>query len=69
MCAMCKRRGVDRVATVAHHVAKHDGDYAAFWHGELESLCPSCYHNSDYQRIEGGGRWRPMVDRDGWPID
>jgi hypothetical protein len=68
MCAMCKARGVDRVATVAHHVHKHDGSYELFWHGELESLCPSC-HDSDMQRIESGGRGRGRVDVDGWPIE
>lgn len=68
MCSMCKSRGVDRVATVAHHVVPHGGDYASFWHGELSSSCASC-HDSDMQRIEGGARARPIVDSNGWPSD
>jgi 5-methylcytosine-specific restriction protein A len=68
MCFMCKARGVDRVATVANHVIRHEGDYHLFWHGELNSLCAAC-HNSDQQRIEGGGKPRPIVGADGWPIE
>src|SRR5947208_1619432 len=60
-CAWCKQRGVDRVATVAHHIIPHRGDYALFWHGELASLCASC-HDIDAQRMEGGGKARPRVD-------
>jgi hypothetical protein len=68
MCAMCKRRGVDRAATVCNHTVRHGGDYAAFWHGPFNSLCKAC-HDSDQQRIEGGGKARPIVGADGWPID
>jgi hypothetical protein len=67
MCAMCKARGVDRVATVANHVKRHQGDYHLFWFGELSSLCAAC-HNSDQQRIEGGNKPRARADADGWPI-
>jgi hypothetical protein len=67
MCVMCKARGVDRVATVANHATPHHGDYTAFWYGRLTSLCANC-HDSDMQRIEGGGRARAQVDVDGWPI-
>src|SRR4029077_8060892 len=68
MCYLCKRRGVDRVATVANHVVPHHGDAALFWYGTLSSLCQPC-HDSDMQRMERGGKGRAMVDRDGWPID
>jgi 5-methylcytosine-specific restriction enzyme A len=68
MCHMCKQRGVDRPATVCNHIIRHDGDYARFWHGPFNSLCKSC-HDSDMQRIEGGGRGRGMVDFDGWPLN
>jgi 5-methylcytosine-specific restriction protein A len=69
MCFMCKQRGVDRVATVANHVIRHQGNYHLFWHGELNSLCAAC-HNSDQQRIESGGKPRPRgVGADGWPIE
>jgi 5-methylcytosine-specific restriction enzyme A len=67
MCCMCKARGVDRVATVANHIVPHRGDPALFWdRANLNSLCASC-HNSDQQRIEGGGQGRPYVGLDGWP--
>ena len=68
MCWMCKGRGVDRPATVANHATPHHGSYDLFWHGALNSLCKQC-HNSDMQRIEGGGVGRSMVDKDGWPIE
>jgi 5-methylcytosine-specific restriction enzyme A len=68
MCAWCKVRGVDRPASVAHHIVPHHGDASLFWHGELSSLCKAC-HDSDAQRVEGGGKIRPRVDEDGWPIE
>jgi len=67
MCVMCKARGVDRPATVCNHITKHDGDASLFWSGPFNSLCKQC-HDSDQQRIEGGGRARALVDVDGWPI-
>jgi 5-methylcytosine-specific restriction enzyme A len=68
MCVMCKGRGVDRPATVANHIVPHHGDASLFWYGKLSSVCKSC-HDSDMQRIEGGGRARPAVGNDGWPIE
>src|SRR6478672_5027190 len=68
MCVLCQARGVDRPATVANHVVPHHGDHELFWHGELNSLCSAC-HNSDQQRIEGGGKARLPIDADGWPIE
>ena len=68
MCALCRTRGVDTPATIVHHVHPHHGNYSSFWHGELASLCASC-HDSDMQRLEGGGRVRGRVDADGWPIE
>ena len=68
MCEMCKARGVDRAAVVCNHVKRHEGDYHAFWSGPFNSLCKAC-HNSDQQRIEGGGKARPMIGVDGWPLE
>jgi 5-methylcytosine-specific restriction protein A len=68
MCVMCKARGVDRPASVANHIKRHEGDYELFWFGQLNSLCKSC-HDVDQQRIELGGKARPMVGADGWPIE
>jgi 5-methylcytosine-specific restriction enzyme A len=64
---MCKARGVDRPATVAHHVERHCGDYDKFFGGKLASVCKNC-HDSDEQRKEGGGQARQIVGADGWPI-
>src|SRR6187200_1769268 len=66
LCEMCASRGVYRVATVANHIKRHEGNYELFWNGELSSLCKQC-HDSDQQRVEGGGRARPRVGADGWP--
>src|SRR4029077_13660247 len=60
MCSMCKARGVDCPATVCNHVIKHNGSYDLFWAGPYSSLCKQC-HDSDQQRIEGGGRGRGRV--------
>jgi 5-methylcytosine-specific restriction enzyme A len=68
MCCMCQQRGIDRAATVCNHVVRHQGDYDLFWSGPFSSLCANC-HNSDMQRIEGGGTARPVVGIDGWPSD
>ena len=67
-CDMCKQRGVDRPATVCNHVVRHGGDETLFWSGPFNSLCETC-HNSDQQRIEDGGRPRPFIGLDGWPIE
>jgi len=65
MCEMCKARGVDRVATVANHIKRHQGDYHLFWFGELNSLCAAC-HNSDQQRApfrQWTGEWQDLLPR------
>lgn len=68
LCAMCMARGLVVVATVADHVEPHRGDPDLFWAGPLQSLCASC-HSSDKQREERGGRPRPVIGLDGWPVE
>lgn len=64
LCVMCRPQVT--IATVADHIIPHRGDPALFWNPDnLQSLC-SAHHNSDKQRIEKGGRTRPIIGLDGW---
>lgn len=64
---MCRADGRLTAATVADHVAPHRGDAAAFWRGELQSLCKAC-HDGRKQQAERLG-YLPDVDAAGLPID
>jgi 5-methylcytosine-specific restriction protein A len=64
LCAMCLPRPTP--ATVCDHEKPHRGDAQAFWSGPFQSLCAS-HHNSDKQRIEKGGKPKPVIGIDGWP--
>lgn len=67
LCAICKSRGVVVEATVCNHAERHNGNEYKFWNGPFNSLCGDC-HDVDQQRIENGGKARPALDEDGWPI-
>lgn len=54
-------------ASVVDHVKPHNGDWALFWHGELQSLCKPC-HDSRKQGDERRG-FSTAVDAEGWPTD
>ena len=65
LCAYCAREGRTRLASVADHVVPHREDWAAFWHGDLQSLCAPC-HAGTKQREEqrGGGSISPAARPD-----
>jgi hypothetical protein len=65
---MCAARGIVTPATVCDHVEPHRGDEVKFFSGPFQSLCSDC-HDVDKQRIENGGKARPTIDADGWPVD
>lgn len=67
LCAMCAARGRVTVATVCDHIDPHRGDHARFWAGPFQSLCTPC-HSGDKQRQERGGKTRPVIGNDGWPL-
>jgi 5-methylcytosine-specific restriction enzyme A len=68
LCEFCQKAGHVTLATVADHVEAHRGDPALFWNpANLQSLCQS-HHSSDKQRIERGGKPKPVIGIDGWPI-
>jgi 5-methylcytosine-specific restriction endonuclease McrA len=69
LCAICLKRGVVVPATVADHVAPHNGNWNAFRLGELQSLCVHC-HNGVKRAIERGFEPRPKIKYgvDGWPV-
>lgn len=67
ICWMCEDEGITTAATVADHDPPHKGDEEIFWTGRLRSLCAH-HHNSAKQRIEKGGRARPRISLDGWPV-
>ena len=64
LCELCwTERGVVTVAEIVHHVEDHRGDVAAFWFGELQSLC-----REHHETIHGRGN-RVQIGEDGWPIE
>jgi 5-methylcytosine-specific restriction protein A len=65
-CAFCLPRIVP--ARICDHVQPHRGDEAKFWAGPFQSLCKP-HHDSDKQRIEKGGKPKPNIGIDGWPIE
>jgi 5-methylcytosine-specific restriction protein A len=66
LCAMCRPRIV--MATIADHEIPHRGDPVLFWDPDnLQSLC-KMHHDSDKQRIEKGGKPKPTIALDGWPV-
>jgi 5-methylcytosine-specific restriction protein A len=67
-CLLCIRRGMRTKATVCNHATRHYGDPVKFWNGPFNSLCADC-HDIDQQRIENGGKARPALDAEGWPIE
>lgn len=67
LCCMCCDERKVVAATVCDHVKPHRGDEALFWSGPFQSLCAN-HHNSAKQRIEKGGRARPIIGVDGWPV-
>jgi 5-methylcytosine-specific restriction enzyme A len=67
LCKMCELRGKVVAAKVADHRIPHKGNPNIFWNGELDSLCKSC-HDGDKQRMERGGKAKPVIGLDGWPV-
>jgi len=67
LCEACKKCGRVRVAIVAHHVERHNGDEVKLFEGRLESLCKTC-HDGDAQRTEHRG-YSDRIGLDGYPID
>lgn len=69
LCVMCSRTGLVEPARVVDHIVPHKGDPALFWdHNNWQSLCFR-HHNSDKKIIERGGKPRPQIDADGWPVE
>ena len=67
-CAMCGKLEGKTSQLVADHEKPHKGDEALFWNeGNLRCVCKTC-HDSDKQRIEKGGKAKPTIGTDGWPI-
>lgn len=67
LCAMCLPLGKITRAEIADHVIEHEGDWNAFWTGELQSLCTPC-HNSRKRLLKERG-YDPEIGLDGWPVD
>jgi len=66
LCQRCQAKGLVQVATVAHHVIKHNGDEQLFWNGELASSCAPC-HDIIEQGIEARG-YEVGCDTSGRPV-
>jgi hypothetical protein len=43
LCERCLAKGLTVIATVAHHVVRHDGDWDSFINGKLASSCAPCH--------------------------
>jgi 5-methylcytosine-specific restriction endonuclease McrA len=71
LCRMCLAKGIITSATVADHIIPHRDNTAAFWHGELQSLCAP-HHDSTKQSLERGGQGRDAgrtIGVDGWAVE
>jgi hypothetical protein len=66
LCQRCKAKGLIVIATVAHHVDRHNGDPELFWNGELRSSCAPC-HDIIEQAIEARG-YEVGCDNKGRPV-
>lgn len=56
-------------SAVADHIKPHKGDIELFFDiNNVQTLGAVPCHNSDKQRIEKGGRARPKIGIDGWPL-
>ena len=68
MCKPCEDAGRTTVATMCHHVVPYEGDdEAAFYLGELLSVCRDC-HELLHDRAPSRGFSRE-IDVFGWPVD
>ncbi len=67
ICAFCDKNGITRLATIADHEPRHNGDWMQFFHGPLISLCKAC-HDGVKQSEESLG-YSVEVGADGWPTD
>ena len=69
LCERCDAKGKMTIATVVHHIERHEGDENLFFCGQegLASSCERC-HNSDEQQIENRG-YSTEVGSDGLPMD
>jgi 5-methylcytosine-specific restriction enzyme A len=66
LCERCKARGMAVPATIADHRVPHHGDFSAFIHGELVSLCMKC-HAPKWADDKRG--FRNTFDENGKPTD
>jgi 5-methylcytosine-specific restriction endonuclease McrA len=66
LCAHCLKQGKLTPATIVDHIEPHHGDFTAFMHGALQSLCDSCHAHKWADDRRGFGT---AVDVTGRPID
>lgn len=68
LCIMCKAEGRVAAATVVDHIKPHKGVYELLWdQTNWQSLCKQ-HHDRDKQAIDRGGKARPSIGADGWPL-
>ena len=68
LCVMCEREGRATPAQVTDHIKPHKGDLDLFWNPDnWQALCKQ-HHDSHKQSIEKGGKGKPAIGADGWPI-
>lgn len=69
LCRMCWEQDKRATqATICDHIEPHRGNEEAFWAGPFQSLCKP-HHDSDKQRMERGGKPKPKIGLDGWPLE
>lgn len=66
LCQPCMRKGRVRPAShVDHIIAKAKGGTDD--EGNLQAICTACH--KDKTTVENGGRVKPKIGADGWPLD
>ena len=67
-CVMCRRRGVERRATVVDHIVDHKGDLVKFWdESNWQSLCAT--DHSGTKRVQTNHGYSQATDASGFPVD
>ena len=67
-CRSCEAQGLTVAASEVDHIARHNGDWNAFWLSPLQSLCKDC-HDSRKRYVESLGYDPKLAGDDGWPLD
>jgi 5-methylcytosine-specific restriction endonuclease McrA len=69
LCRECLKLGLVVPAAIVDHIRHHQGDWAAFRLGELQSLCEPCHaHKGSDGKVKPYARYSSEIGDDGLPL-